>query len=371
MVPSSGSAWQHNDLQSNQRDSVLAQMHSNLLMSDHSPVRLSLRELEEFDPRAPAGGRRRFCCPLCGTTKPRDGVHRCLSVESATGLWHCFRCAQGGILQEFWRDVSSREERHERTTRQLRTTFHVPVAPKTLSDSKIPSVNRPSAGEIIPVETLEVTRQGEENTERWRSLWEGALPLGESDRGGDYLLTRRALRELVLAPARLRFHPTWLGGAVVFPLCDARGEAVAIQGRAVQGDAKITHGAKKDAAFFAPAMLSGGQCFGPLHPLVPWILLTEAPIDALSLAICGFPALALCGTSGPSWLHLACGLRRVALAFDADEAGERAAAKHAAHLHLYGAKCLRLRPEVAKDWNEMLKLRGANDLDEWLSLRLL
>ena len=340
-------------------------------MSHHSPIRLSLRELEEFDPRAPAGERRRFCCPLCGTTKPRDGVHRCLSVESATGLWHCFRCAQSGILQEFWRDVSSREERCERTTRQLRDMFHVPAVPKTLSDSKIPSVNRPSDSEIISGETIEVARQGEEGKERWRTFWGGSLPLGETDRGGQYLLAHRALRGSVFSPARLRFHPTWLSGAVVFPLCDARGEVVAVQGRSVRGEAKITYGPKKEAAFFAPAMLSGGQCFGPLHPLVPWILLTEAPIDALSLAMCGFPALALCGTSAPSWLHLVCGLRRVALAFDADEAGERAAAKHEAHLRPYGAKCLRLRPEVAKDWNEMLKLCGANALDEWLSLRLL
>jgi DNA primase len=99
--------------------------------------------------------------------------------------------------------------------------------------------------------------------------------------------------------------------------------------------------------------------------------LVEAPIDALSLAMCGFPSLALCGTSGPSWLHLACGLRRVALAFDADEAGDAAAIAIGAQIAPFGARCQRLRPEGFKDWNEWLMERGTEELEIFLAERLL
>jgi hypothetical protein len=84
----------------------------------------------------------------------------------------------------------------------------------------------------------------------------------------------------------------------------------------------------------------------------------------------GCPALAFIGTSGPRWLHIACGLRRVILAFDADEAGDKAAAKIAALLQPYGARCERLRPDGAKDWNAMLQVLGSDGLADWLASRL-
>jgi len=50
--------------------------------------------------------------------------------------------------------------------------------------------------------------------------------------------------------------------------------------------------------------------------------------------------------------------RRVLLAFDADEAGDKAAAEWTAALR-YGTRCERLQPEGAKDWNELLQTHGA------------
>ena len=75
-------------------------------------------------------------------------------------------------------------------------------------------------------------------------------------------------------------------------------------------------------------------------------------IDALSLFLCGLPAIALAGTEGKPWLPDACHGRRVLLALDADVAGDRGSEKLAALLA--GAQCWRLRPEGAKDWNEAL-----------------
>ena len=69
----------------------------------------------------------------------------------------------------------------------------------------------------------------------------------------------------------------------------------------------------------------------------PVIVITEAPIDALSLAACGIPAVTLCGTSGPAWLSEATAFRRVALAFDGDDAGDRGAGTLTHQLAAFGA----------------------------------
>lgn len=94
---------------------------------------------------------------------------------------------------------------------------------------------------------------------------------------------------------------------------------------------------------------------GALDAQLPALLVTEAPLDALSLAEAGYPAVAVCGTEASAWMHRASAFRRVLLAFDADEAGDRAADKIAPHLASFGARPQRLRPEGAKDWNEMLQ----------------
>jgi len=88
-------------------------------------------------------------------------------------------------------------------------------------------------------------------------------------------------------------------------------------------------------------------------------VLIEAPIDALSLAVCGVPAVALCGCEGlPDWLRMRCAFQTVIAAFDADDPGDEA------------TRVLRLRPVGAKDWNAALLSRGADDLRTWLTQEL-
>ena len=69
--------------------------------------------------------------------------------------------------------------------------------------------------------------------------------------------------------------------------------------------------------------------------------------------------------------HRLCAFRRVLLAFDADEAGERAGEKLGPILTSYGAKCERLRPNTAKDWNEVLQTFGRDELADTLALHVL
>ena len=89
-------------------------------------------------------------------------------------------------------------------------------------------------------------------------------------------------------------------------------------------------------------------------PSAARVALTEAPIDALSLAQLGLPSLALCGTTWPAWLPSFLSDRQVYLAFDADDAGDSAATNLADVLTGLKISNDRLRPERCNDWNEEL-----------------
>ena len=99
-------------------------------------------------------------------------------------------------------------------------------------------------------------------------------------------------------------------------------------------------------------------------------IIVEAPLDALTLASCGFPAIATVGTQYAEWLVPFLALRPVILAHDADEAGDKAAAGMAAQLRELGADPRRLRPTGAKDWNDMAKAHGIEQLKELLKAAL-
>ena len=329
------------------------------ITKDGRPV-LSLAEIEAFDPQGPP---LRRWCPLCGEGKAKDAAHRSLSLDRSTGKWKCFRCNAGGLLREFWSDDwkgSCKSASGETTKRRtLRRSFGlsseplVVTTPPVVADSQSNPVasNQPSA-------------------QAWRQRWESCHELSNSP-GAAYLENRGIGLDVALQ-AGVRFTANWSGHvSVVFPIHDRQGRVVAAQARALRGTVKLTSGPKKEGAFFAPVKFASGRVFEPLEPNAPAIILTEAPIDALSLAMAGFPALALCGTTGPHWLHIACGLRRVALALDEDDAGSKAALELEKTLIPFGAKCLRLEPDGAKDWNEMLLQSGLSKLGDYLAQKLL
>jgi DNA primase len=92
------------------------------------------------------------------------------------------------------------------------------------------------------------------------------------------------------------------------------------------------------------------------------LVICEGPIDALSLAACGVPSLALVGLAMPEWIPAAAAFRTVALALDADQAGDQAAALLAPRLQSFGATVRRWRPSGVKDWNEALQQLGEEAL---------
>jgi DNA primase len=163
---------------------------------------------------------------------------------------------------------------------------------------------------------------------------------------GEAYLEGRGIPVALANRARVRFAPDWFGRpAVLFPVRDQDGQLVGAQGRYVDGrnNPKVRSAGLVGQGVFATPGALGGE------PL----LITEAPLDALTLAAAGFPALALIGTAWPEWLPRHGAFRRVVLATDADAAGDRAAGRLAAVLLPLGARVARLRPWRGKDWNEI------------------
>jgi hypothetical protein len=278
---------------------------------------LSLADLEQFDPYAPDRGReRRFCCPLplCDG-KPKDSAHRSLSVARDTGLWRCWRCGSSGRLKEWWEE-RPRQSRRARARAALRQAFSLAPA--------APSIARCDL--------------------EWRQHLAGIRPLRGTP--GEAYLDGRGIPVDLARAAGTRFAWDWFGrAAVVVPLRDNAGRLVAAQGRHVDDREPRMHSC-------------GDVCFGVFSTPGAWeadrLILTEAPIDALTLAAAGRPAIALCGaTNCPSWLPQACAFRHVLLALDGDNAGDAAAKHLAARLRPLGARVERLRPGWFKDWNAL------------------
>ena len=108
-----------------------------------------------------------------------------------------------------------------------------------------------------------------------------------------------------------------------------------------------------------PAEPFGADVFRAAGTDLP-VAFVEGALDVLALrtiirgrsshVVLGVPGVA---TWRPTWTEYARG-RRVVLAFDADEAGDRAAAARATELRSVASEVRRARPRVGKDWGDQL-----------------
>lgn len=318
---------------------------------------VSLAQLESFDPHpVRQGNRARYLCllsPMC-REKPRDSAHRSLSVDTMTGVFYCHRCSEKGKLREFWEERPARKPLIKRT--QLR-----PVA--ALVSRAI-------------VKTEKTTTKQEKKTDL-ALLREKMSSFAEQfeNSAAEYYLNGREISTEISRLAGCGFAPAWehwekkndewnLTGTdqrVVFPVRDENGELVAMHSRAITAEhfhsSKITKGNKSRGVFY-----SSPEVFES-----PIVAICEGPVDALALASCDIPAVAMIGTTAPKWLARMLRGKSVLIATDADKAGDEAAMKLKMALAPHTKNIFRLRPLHGKDWAEELALAGTKKLREYFT----
>ena len=162
----------------------------------------------------------------------------------------------------------------------------------------------------------------------------------------DDYLAARGLPADIAHIAGARYAPAFFGRpAVVFPLRAPDRHIVAVQGRYLD---------RKQPRMRTAGTKQAGVLTTTGEFATTAVALTEAPIDALSLARLGMPAIALCGTSWPGWLPVLLFGRHVHLAFNDDDAGDSMADEMGRVLTSIAVQWQRLRPEGCKDWNQAL-----------------
>ncbi len=186
-----------------------------------------------------------------------------------------------------------------------------------------------------------------------------AVPLAGT--AGEAYVARRGVPVEVAEAAGVRFDPDFGGRPAVLVALRDRADALAsVHGRylhSVRGQNK---------------MLTIGPGGGALGVLGGWraepLILVEGLFDALSLAACGWAAVATIGRWAP-WLPEVTAGRVVWLAFDASRSGETEAARYAARLRETEVRRLPPPPRC-KDWSTALAKRGHGTVARWLRERI-
>ena len=303
-------------------------------------------------------------CPFHDDDEPS------LVVTPAKNLWHCFGCQRGGgpidwVMRH--RGVSFRHavELLKEGVSSLaadpvkRTSVRALPAPvafdaddqqllnqvidyyhETLKQSPEALAYLQSRGLDHP-EMIERFKLGYAN----RTL---GLRLPEKNRK-DGELVRGLLTKLGLYRATGREH---FNGSLVIPVCDEAGNVTEVYGR------KITHALRAGTPLhlYLPGPHRGVWNIEALQSAKE-IILCEALIDALTFWCAGYRNVTSSyGIEGFTDDHLAAfkryGTERILIAYDRDDAGEKAADKLAQKLIAHGIECFRIQFPKGMDANE-------------------
>lgn len=259
---------------------------------------LTLDSLRQFDPNAPmplGASRWRFACPECGAEKQHK---RNLDVDSKELVYICRRCGIKGRLGD-------------------RSSVKVDRETQRKADA--------------------------EEAKRKSGMWTKTRMTSLAGTPGETYLAGRGIPLDLARKCGVKFCPWFMGGPAVMFQVRNDSRVVAQQGRYIEvGELKVrTIGKVTQGAFATPG------AWGEV------LTITEAPIDALSLHLIGIPAIATCGTTLPAFVAEKAVGRVVMVATDADEAGDRAFETWRVVLR-EAASVERLRPEGAKDWNQII-----------------
>lgn len=295
-------------------------------------------------------------CPFHGDKDTPNFI-----VSPAKGLWHCMACGAAGNAIQFVQKHDGVSFRH--AFELLRDGAGLTAQPRA-EQSTVPKLPCPLDGaaedaalfaqvvgyyhERLKSSTLALDYlksrglDAVDVIERYqlgfadRTL---GLRLPEKNRvDGEKLRTRLMQLGLYRESGHEHFN-----GCLVVPLHDAQGKPVSLYGRRVQnGELRHLYPPGPHRGLFNPSALDG-----------PEVILCEAVLDALTFCAHGFPATCAYGTEGMTdelWERLR-KARKVYLAYDADEAGDRAAERDTARLKSLGVEVARVRFPWGMDAN--------------------
>lgn len=311
---------------------------------------------------------------LMGLCPFHDDHNPSLSIDPVKNEWHCFGCEAKGDVIEWVKQSEGISFTH---AVELLKRNYLPSAsstaeplPKISTVPKLPPLFSTTADDqkLLEVvvnyyhETLKQTREAQQYLLK-RGLQSADMVaqfrLGFSNRTLNYHLPEKNRVEGARQRGRLEElgifrkssgHEHFVGSLVI-PIINLDGEVVQMYGRKI--------GAHLRAGTEYHLYLPGPRCgVWNEEALVASkdIILCEALIDALTFWCAGYRHVTTSyGVNGFNDYHREAlrrhGTRRVYIAYDHDEAGEKAAGKHAAELMELGIECFRVQFPKGQDAN--------------------
>ncbi len=288
-----------------------------------------------------------------------------LIVSPGKGQWHCLACGKAGTAIDFVAQhdgmslrhafellahgqgaaFSARSPTHRNTVPRLPCPVHSEADDPTIFAQVVDYYHERL--QVSPAATDFLSARGLEDKEMVEHFRIGfadrslGLRIPQANRKEGEALRRR-LRELGLWRESGHEH---FNGCVVVPFHDADGKPVSLYGRRVTpGVVRHLYPAGPHRGLFNREAFENDE-----------VILCEAVLDALTFWRHGFRNVsALFGTEGLTdelWEALA-RVKRVRLAYDADEAGERAAERDAKRLRGIGIEVFRIKFPWGMDANE-------------------
>ena len=305
----------------------------------------------------------------------RDFIGRCpfhddrtkpnFIVSPAKGLWHCMACGKAGNVIQFVQQHDGVSFRHAFDLLRQGSPVVFTAQPMQ-KQSTVPKLPCPlDAGADDATLFSQVVSYYHERLKQTPAARAYLASRGlDDDQLIDHFQIGFADRSLGLQlpeanrveGGRLRSRLTQLGlwresghehfnGCIVVPLCNATGGSVSLYGRrAQQADLKHLYPPGPHRGLF------NRQCLNQ-----PEIILCEAVFDALTFWANGFKNVTcLFGTEGFTdelWEALR-KVQRVRIAYDADDAGERAAQRDTERFQKHGTEVFRVKFPHGMDANE-------------------
>jgi DNA primase len=297
-----------------------------------------------------------------------------LIVTPGKNLWHCFSCQIGGGPIDWMMKLKGVSFRHavellregaveglrSRGTRLLPAPIHVDAGDQALLDQAVGYYQERL--KQTPEALAYLARRGLDDAELIERHRIGfadrtlGLRLPEKTRKAGHEIRSR-LQKMGLLRESGHEH---FNGSIVIPVLSPSGEISEVYGRKINDN--LREGTPYHLYLPGPHRGVWNEAALSVHPE---IILCEALIDALTFWRAGFRNVtASFGVEGFTADHLAAfkrhGTKRVLIAYDRDDPGERAAEKLAPQLIAQGLECYRIQFPKGMDANEYaLKLQPA------------